>query len=524
MITPSQTAIKPVLTRRAAQSPLHAPAQGIDDGATDGSLPWPAFAASTAFYLGRRQAMRDVVSSIPFVLLDVFVVLASLALASYTAQLLGVATTLANRSVVIVAVGLTLMLQGLHGLYPACGIPYSIEYRRLLRTCLVVVASLAGGLWLQADSIPFSILELSLFAVALILGLSSLRSLARHALQHCDWWTQPVLIVGDTPPMRALYLRLDRCRNEGLRPLGVLFDPQSHWTAEEPCEGGNFIAPICELESVLLRAGACRVAVADSLQVDGLAYHLFQGIPHVILPTELGCHPIERVRLVEHEGRVELHCHSKLTSPTSLTAKRLMDVAIVLLAIPVWLPVMIVIGLVMKLTDPGPIFFRQHRVGRFGKPFNAIKFRSMVCQADAKLKQYLAEHPELRAEWEATHKLRDDPRVTWIGNLLRKSSLDELPQVFSVLRGDMSLVGPRPIIDCSDYDRIYIDEHPEVFELYRMVRPGITGLWQISGRNSLPYRHRVLLDRIYLHNWSLTLDIFILWRTLKTAIFREGAY
>ena len=114
--------------------------------------------------------------------------------------------------------------------------------------------------------------------------------------------------------------------------------------------------------------------------------------------------------------------------------------------------------------------------------------------------------------------------MTWIGNFLRKSSLDELPQLINVLRGDMSLVGPRPIIDCGDYDREYIQGHPEVFELYQYVRPGITGLWQVSGRNSTSYEQRIHLDRTYLHNWSVMMDVFILWRTIKTAIFREGAY
>ncbi len=129
----------------------------------------------------------------------------------------------------------------------------------------------------------------------------------------------------------------------------------------------------------------------------------------------------------------------------------------------------------------------------------------------------------MKAEWVATHKLKKDPRITRIGDFLRKSSLDELPQLWNVFVGEMSLVGPRPIIDCSDYDREYIEEHPKVFEMYQMVRPGITGLWQVSGRNATSYRQRIYFDRIYLHNWTIGMDIFILWRTIKTALFREGA-
>ncbi len=487
-------------------------------------LPWAPFAATTAFRLGRRQALRDAISSLPLAFVDVAAVLIAIGLANFVAQGMGLDAKLSPPVFVFVAVGLTLMLQAMHGLYPACGLPYSVEYERLLRTSLLVVASMAGGLALQLPWRDFPIVEFSVFSIAVFLGLTSLRSLARQWLSQCDWWTQPVVLIGDTAQTRALYKRLDRGRSEGLRPVGVLYDPEVHWAEGEKPDRGMNIGPIGDLESVLLRSGVCRVAVSDTLPIDGQAYHHFQGVPHVMLATDLGRQPTERVLLFEHEGRVELNCHSKLTCPVARLTKCSMDLVMVLLAAPVWLPVMITISLAIKVSDPGPLFFRQHRVGRFGRPFYAIKFRSMVCQADSKLNEYLAAHPELRAEWQATHKLKHDPRVTWIGSFLRKSSLDELPQLLNVLRGEMSLVGPRPIIDCGDYDRIYIDEHPEVFELYQMVRPGITGLWQISGRNSLPYKQRVLLDRVYLHNWSLALDIFILWRTLKTALFREGAY
>ena len=243
-----------------------------------------------------------------------------------------------------------------------------------------------------------------------------------------------------------------------------------------------------------------------------------------MMPTDLGHHPVEKSRLEENDGCIELHCRINVTNPISLASKRAMDLILVIGTLPVWLPLVVGIGICIKYFDRGPAFYRQARVGRFRTPFQAIKFRSMVHNADQKLKAYLAAHPECKAEWEATHKLKNDPRITKIGDFLRKTSLDELPQLINVLKGEMSLVGPRPIIDCSDYDLEYIQNHPEVFELYQMVRPGITGLWQISGRNSLPYKQRIYLDRFYLHNWSVTLDIFILWKTLKTALFREGAF
>jgi len=278
-----------------------------------------------------------------------------------------------------------------------------------------------------------------------------------------------------------------------------------------------------DLEAVLLETGACRVAIAEQDRDERQDFHLFRGIPHVVLRLKIAQKPTERVRMSERDGGIDLHCFTALTSPHALLAKRFMDLSLVVLASPFWLPLVLLIAFAIKIGDPGPVFYRQSRVGRYRQPFKAIKFRSMVCNADRRLRDYLESHPELQAEWKLTHKLKQDPRVTRIGQFLRKTSLDELPQLWNVLVGEMSLVGPRPIIDCGDYDREYIQEYPEVFELYQMVRPGITGLWQVSGRNATSYDQRVYYDRFYLQNWSLTLDIFILWRTIKTALLREGA-
>ena len=142
----------------------------------------------------------------------------------------------------------------------------------------------------------------------------------------------------------------------------------------------------------------------------------------------------------------------------------------------------------------------------------------MVCDADAVLQTYLAANPQARAEWERDHKLKRDPRVTWIGRLLRQTSLDELPQLWNVLRGEMSLVGPRPIVDDE------IRKYGDVFLEYTRVLPGITGLWQVSGRNNTTYDERVSLDAFYVGNWSVWLDLYILFRTIRVVLLREGAY
>ncbi|EMI45473.1 exopolysaccharide biosynthesis polyprenyl glycosylphosphotransferase [Rhodopirellula sp. SWK7] len=492
----------------------------------------------SALELGRRQFWMDVRTALPLVIAD----------SAATATTATIATTLSTwagevveQGFIPVAVIITLLAQLFHGLYPACGMSYSIEFRKQLQTAAYVSAGLGLGMFFGTGFPWLCWLSFSVLFPAL---LSSSRSLTRYVLSSQDWWSQPILVVGNGERAARLFDRLNKLSTEGLRPSGIVYDPHPHWAGDSKRSAAweqeqvalanavtartkritpMHIGPISELEDILLESGACRIAVADRNGVSSSQFACFHGIPHVAVPMELTSHPTENVRLVEADGRVEMHCKTTLTCPQALFTKRAMDLLLVIGSAPFWLPVMIIIGLAVRLTDPGPVFYRQSRVGRFRRPFDALKFRSMCCDADKKLNNYLENNPEMKAEWDATHKLRNDPRITRIGRFIRKTSLDELPQLINVLRGEMSLVGPRPIIDSSSYDREYIQEHPDVFEMYQMVRPGITGMWQVSGRNSTSYKQRIYYDRFYLHNWSIATDIFILWRTIKTALFREGA-
>jgi exopolysaccharide production protein ExoY len=188
--------------------------------------------------------------------------------------------------------------------------------------------------------------------------------------------------------------------------------------------------------------------------------------------------------------------------------KRIMDLVIAAAALVLAAPVMIVVALLIRVTAGGPAVFSHSRVGFGGKPFNCYKFRSMVANSEEVLKAYLEANPHVGREWEETHKIRNDPRVTSLGWMLRKSSLDELPQLFNIIRGDMSCVGPRPIV--TDELNRYGDHLGE----YLRTRPGLTGLWQVSGRSSMDYASRVALDSQYVRNWSIWLDMVILFRTV----------
>jgi Undecaprenyl-phosphate galactose phosphotransferase WbaP len=180
-------------------------------------------------------------------------------------------------------------------------------------------------------------------------------------------------------------------------------------------------------------------------------------------------------------------------------------------------PVFFVLAWKIK-RDGGPAFYGHTRIGRNDKAFKCWKFRSMVMNSQAILKELLANDPAARAEYEKDFKLKNDPRVTRIGALLRKTSLDEIPQLFNVLRGEMSLVGPRPIVE--DEKRYYGDK----IDLYTSVKPGITGLWQVSGRSDTGYDLRVQLDNSYIKNWSLLNDIVIIFKTIHVVLTRKGAY
>ncbi len=198
--------------------------------------------------------------------------------------------------------------------------------------------------------------------------------------------------------------------------------------------------------------------------------------------------------------------------------KRFIDVIGATLILGFIAAVMLLCAALVKLSSPGPVFYRNRRFGRDGKPFLMWKFRTMCTEADAALNRHLASNCEARAEWGATQKLTNDPRITPVGRLMRRFSLDELPQLLNVLTGDMSLIGPRPLLpdEPAKYGKTY--------SIYTRVRPGMTGLWQVSGRNNTPYEQRVQLAGYYVDHWSMRLDAFILFQTVRVVLTGEGAY
>jgi exopolysaccharide production protein ExoY len=213
-----------------------------------------------------------------------------------------------------------------------------------------------------------------------------------------------------------------------------------------------------------------------------------------------------------------IHSSLPIASLRYRILKPLLDLLIVFLALPVALPLGLILAGLIRLTSKGSVLYRHRRIGQFQQQLYVWKFRTMYEDSDHVLEQHLSSDPEAREEWVRTHKLKDDPRVTPIGRLLRKTSLDEIPQLLNVLVGEMSIVGPRPIVE---EERV---RYGRYFPTYTCAVPGITGLWQVSGRCDVDYPERVMLDVQYVKQWSLMMELKIIFKTVYVLLHRQGAY
>ena len=221
---------------------------------------------------------------------------------------------------------------------------------------------------------------------------------------------------------------------------------------------------------------------------------------------------------VNRADRQALFVPATMPRPVGLTSKRVIDFVLALSAIVLLAPLFIICCVVTACSSPGPVLFRHNRVGFNGKRFDCLKFRTMAIDAPERLRRHLATDSAAAAEWSANWKLRNDPRVTLIGSILRKSSLDELPQLLNVIKGDMSIVGPRPITEEE------LSRYSDALSAYYACRPGITGLWQVSGRSTTTFNRRVVLDNFYATHWSISLDAKIMMATIPAVCFSDTAY
>ena len=219
-----------------------------------------------------------------------------------------------------------------------------------------------------------------------------------------------------------------------------------------------------------------------------------------------------QIPILSEEPAVGVEWHSIQSHPVGGAIKRAMDLVIAISTLMLLAPMLVLIALLIKLTMTGQVLYSQPRVGYRGRIFTCYKFRTMVADADERLQQFLSENPIAAYEWAENRKLMNDPRVTQLGHLLRRSSIDELPQLINVIIGDMSCVGPRPVVAAE------IPRYGTYAREYFTSRPGLTGLWQVSGRSSTSYARRIALDRYYARRWSMHLDLAILVRTIPAVL------
>jgi undecaprenyl-phosphate galactose phosphotransferase len=345
-------------------------------------------------------------------------------------------------------------------------------------------------------------------AVALLVG----RTITRGTMRKRGTWQVPTLLVGDGATAEEARAAI---RSEP--GLGYQISAQVHNLPRALASVGNSWEQLCalhEADYIVIALDGKDLAEADQ----SIARLMRTDIPFSVSPPlrhlpVLGMTP---QYFFNHDVML-LTRTDRLEQPLPRFIKRSFDIVSAGLALLLLSPILLIVAALVKM-DGGPALFGHKRIGANGKSFGCLKFRSMVMNADTALQRYLAQNPQAQIEWQKDHKLRDDPRVTRLGKFLRRTSLDELPQLINVLRGDMSLVGPRPIVvaETKKYDS-------DIAYYYR-VRPGLTGLWQVSGRNDVSYARRVRMDSWYVRNWSLWHDIAIICKTFPVLLNRSGAY
>ena len=427
-------------------------------------------------------------------------------------------------------------------LYPGSFLHPAEEMKRLFLASTAGFLFIGASFFLTKSTADFSRLFFLLAWAATCLFLPLFRALVRRKFGTRPWWGAKAIIIGNTAAIEAIHSRLSNTPSLGLSLVAVLctetpvFSVKSdaassatpftcaaqnleiqHFPVEGfPGEQDDIIEEIARQfprATVLLHTDSFPYAVQERL-FDVLGHHFRQVIAMPTLRWNF-CVPSQ---ILNMRGSFALVVRCNLADARRLRTKRMLDLAGAIALVGLLAPLFAFLVLWIKKDGKGPAFFRQARIGRDGKPFHIYKFRSMVPNADSVLHEYLNANPEAEAEWKATQKLKNDPRITRAGAFLRRTSLDELPQLFNVLKGEMSLVGPRPIVEDE------IDKYGEIFRQYSLVQPGITGLWQISGRNDISYNERVSLDRYYVANWSVWLDLYILAQTIPAVFARRGAY
>ena len=396
-------------------------------------------------------------------------------------------------------IGVFLIGFALNGLYPGIALNPVEELRRICRSVTAVYLLLGAATFISHDATSYS---RAVFLISWPLTMAAMAATRRCVRRICSrqpWWGYAAVVFGSGSACRRIIQTFESQPELGIRIAAYSTDlsfngnPAIHYA----------IVALPEQDSGRLASFLDRYAAQ---------------FPHVLIIPDMAGVSSLWVTAKDLNGVLGFEIRQSLALKTPQSLKRILDVVAILAAAPVILPLVAILWAAIRLTTAGGAFYGQRRLGKDGEEFTVWKFRTMIDKADATLERRLMEDPELMAEWTRDHKLKRDPRVTALGAILRRTSLDELPQLWNVLVGQMSLVGPRPIVSAERA------RYGPKFRLYCAVRPGLTGLWQVSGRSDTTYPDRVSLDEYYVHNWSVWLDLHILSQTARAVIDAAGAY
>jgi len=390
------------------------------------------------------------------------------------------------------------------------------ELKEILRTLVIfAVIEMAVMAFAQWYFSRYVWLMTWIFAAVLV---PSFRMLVKYALNTFGLWMRDTWIIGSGKNAQDAYKAINSEKNLGLKVVGFVGNEDNDYLIAG--------IPVIQASTTWLETIDKRTQFIVAVEVQQsdvrnswLRDFMIRGYRYVsVIPTLRGM-PLDSTDMsfiFSHEVMI-FRVQQNLAKLSSRIIKRLFDVVGSLCIITALAPVLLYISWRVR-KDGGAVIYGHERVGKGGVPFKCLKFRSMVVNSKEVLESLLESSPEAKAEWDATFKLKDDPRITKIGQFLRRTSLDELPQLFNVLKGEMSLVGPRPIITAE------LERYNDEVDYYLLSKPGMTGLWQVSGRSDVDYETRVYLDAWYVKNWSMWNDIAILFKTISVVLKKDGAY
>lgn len=411
---------------------------------------------------------------------------------------------------------LLLILMFAYGdLYPSIGMSFWEESKKILKSTMVAFAAVVIMTFITKTSVNFSRTVVVMAFLISILMLPAMRKSMRSFLRMLGLWEKAIVLIGTEAAAREVLCNLKKHPDWGYIPAGVVLQK-----GETAPEGMKLIGYVENMRALSFKVDEVIVAMPDvsRKKLVSIVEGASRFAPVVKVVADLHGLASVGVRTHDLDGMLLLEMEDRLALRKNRVMKRVFDLICSVFCLIVLSPLFALLALLVKLDSRGPVFFGHARVGKDGKEFICYKFRTMVPNAQQVLEDLLKNDLEARSQWQKDYKLKDDPRITRVGNILRKTSLDELPQIWNVLKGEMSLIGPRPIVTEE------IEMYGQKSKYFFKVTPGITGLWQVSGRNDIDYDERVLLDEYYAKNWSLWLDIEILLRTIGAVLKKNGAY